>query len=460
MKKITGIVLALTISTTLFSQNITGSRSGKLNAGAQELSIVFNFNKNDCGDLVCTLDSPDQGAYGIPAIIDFLAVDSIAVNIPDVRATFRGKIKGDVISGIFEQMGYRFDLKLAPSPYERETIRPQNPKEPFPYVTEEIYFKNEEDDAVLCGTLSYPVGYEKGKPIPAVLMVTGSGQENRDEEIFGHKPFLVIADYLARHGIASLRYDDRGVGKSTGNVSDATSENFMKDALAGIRYLKSGGLFSRTGILGHSEGGMIAFMAAGKDENVDFIVSLAGSMLRGDKVLIYQNRVALSGTGLPAEQIGRYIAFEEYFFDFVRRHTVEELRQNKESYLKELAEHPLGAALPDFLSVTVKDSYDQFASPWMHFFISHDPARDIRRAGSLPILALNGTADVQVSAEEHLGRLQQLLPDSKTLTIKRYDGLNHLFQPCMTGAVAEYAKIETTISEEVLKDIAEWINGL
>jgi hypothetical protein len=296
-----------------------------------------------------------------------------------------------------------------------EAKRPQTPKEPYPYTTEEVMFRNTTDLATLVGTLTWPVGYDKNakqKPT-VVLMVTGSGQQNRDEELMQHKPFLVIADYLARHGIATLRYDDRATGASVGGeVKNATSEDFARDAAAGLEYLRNTKAFSKVGILGHSEGGLIAFMLAAKKQT-DFIVSLAGPGVKGDTLLVAQGNRILSLSGMPANM------------------TVEKYRQ--------------------------QDAVQQM--PWLKWFIDYDPSANIA-ATHCPVFALNGDRDCQVISTQNLTAIERLLPKSKQHLIKEYPGLNHLFQHCTTGLVAEYSQIEETISPEVLSDIVHWINSL
>ncbi len=266
---------------------------GKLNLGSQSLTIVLHVNCDAQGKAECTLDSPDQGAKGIAVETDYCSSDSISVSLASLALSFQGKLKGDEIVGTFSQ-GQSFPLVLRRG--EEKLNRPQNPVAPYPYKTEEVTFKNVADGATLVGTLSYPIGYKKGKT-PVVLMVTGSGQENRDEEIFDHKPFLVIADYLARHGVATLRYDDRGFGKSTGgDVAHATTLDFMRDAASGVDFLRASKQFGKVGILGHSEGGSIAFMLGAKGK-VDFVISMAGVGVKGDTALTAQTNKILELTG-------------------------------------------------------------------------------------------------------------------------------------------------------------------
>lgn len=391
---------------------LLGSWSGKLKAGLMSLTIVMHLEQAD-GYVLVSLDSPDQGAKGIPGFKEYLSDDSLSVKIESLDVTYSAKLKDGKLDGKFVQRGFKFPLVL-----ERgvpEVKRPQMPQAPFPYETEEVTFRNERDSATLAGTLTWPVGYDaksKQKPM-VVIFVSGSGQQNRDEELFEHKPFFVLADYLARQGIATLRYDDRATGQSVGgNVVNATSEDFARDALAGIDFLRKKKAFSKVGILGHSEGGLIAFMLGGQ-KKVDFIVSLAGPSVKGDTLLATQgNRIMLLSGQLPNISVKKY------------RETVAEMN-----------------------------------NPWINWFIDYDPSDDIRQT-RCPVFALNGDRDCQVISTLCLPAFQRLLPTSKKNRIKEYPGLNHLFQHCTTGLPTEYGQIEETISPEVLQDIAEWINGL
>ncbi len=414
MKKII-LTLILALATTFSATaqvDLLGSWSGKLDLGVAKLTLVFHLEQAD-GYVKVTMDSPDQSATGIPCKKDFLSYDSLAVNVPQLNLSYRARLKDGKLDGTFKQNGMSFPLVLAKG--TEELRRPQNPQPPFPYETEEVTFRNERDSATLAGTLTWPVGYNpksKKKPVVA-LFITGSGQENRDEELFDHKPFLVIADYLARHGIATLRYDDRATGASKGgDVRNATSEDFARDAAAGLAYLRSRKAFARVGIIGHSEGGLIGFML-GAQKKADFLVSLAGPGVKGDTLSASQrNRMyeLYGGTGTM---------------------TADSIRQ-----------------LPEIQQV-----------PWFRWFVDYDPSADIA-ATRCPVFALNGDRDCQVISSLNLTAIGRLLPKSKRNLTKEYPGLNHLFQHCTTGLMEEYRQIEETIAPEVLSDIAEWINGL
>ena len=391
----------------VFAQKpIEGDWMGKLNLGPQSLTIVLHVNCNAQGEVECILDSPDQGAKGIAVETDYCSSDSISVSLASLALSFQGKLKGDEIVGTFTQyLSFPLILKRG----EEKLNRPQNPVAPYPYKTEEVAFKNVADGATLVGTLSYPIGYKKGQT-PVVLMVTGSGQENRDEEIFDHKPFLVIADYLARHGVATLRYDDRGFGKSTGgDVEHATTLDFMRDAASGVDFLRTSKQFGKVGILGHSEGGSIAFMLGAKGK-VDFVISMAGIGVKGDTALTAQANKIFELTG----QSMRFSTHQYRMNAIIKR------------------------------------------SPWLNFFIDYDPSADISKT-LCPVMAINGSRDVQVISSLNLAGIKAHLKPNPKNIIKEYPSLNHLFQHCKTGNVSEYRMIEETISPEVLEDIVRFV---
>ncbi len=415
-KIITTLLLVLIALTGKAQVNSTtallGSWSGKLNVGAMSLTLVLHLEQEE-GYVKASLDSPDQGARGISAYKEFLSDDSLAIKIEAIGMTYQARLKDGKLVGTFSQNGFSTPLILTKGVVEVK--RPQLVKPPYPYETEEVTFRNEADGATLAGTLTWPEGYDrqsKQKPV-VVLLVSGSGQQNRDEEVFDHKPFLVIADFLARQGIATLRYDDRATGASVGgDVANATTEDFMRDAAAGLDFLRSRKAFSKVGLLGHSEGGSIAFML-GARKKTDFIISLAGPGVKGDTLLAAQSNRILELSGQPA-------------------------------------------------AMTVKEYREQEATrqiPWLRWFIDYDPSNDIRQT-RCPVFALNGDRDCQVISTLNLPAIQRLLPKSKKNQIKEYASLNHLFQHCTTGLVTEYGQIEETISPEVLQDIAKWINGL
>ena len=413
---------------------LAGTWHGELSVPGGSMMLVFHFDPAECA-----IDSPDQGAYGIPAEIKTLNAAKAHVEVPSLGASFEGNLMFGLLVGKFRQSGLEFPLSLKRGDIERK--RPQTPAGPYPYTEEEVTFTNPEDGAVLSGTLTYPADFSPQTPV--VLLVSGSGLQNRDEEVYSHKPFLVIADHLARNGVACLRYDDRSAGKSTGNAAGATTETFKKDALAGLEYLRGLGKFSRIGLAGHSEGGTIAFLLAGEGKT-DFIISLAGTATDGATVLIEQNRKILNGSGIPETAVNDYCeVLAKLYAD--PDMTAEELDQ-------------IATALPPAMKQNIH-SVRETKDPWVAHFISFDPAGSIMNI-TCPVLALNGENDVQVIAESNIPRLKELLKDNGKNVIKTYPGLNHLFQHSETGMPDEYGKIEETMSTEVLNDITDWIKTL
>lgn len=285
LKKTFLLLASLAMTFAIQAQDILGAWSGKLDLGAAKLTLVFHFSKDDAGKLKCAMDSPDQGAKGIPAEAEMTAGNKLRVSVSALGMTYEAQVSEKQMEGTFSQGGMQLPLTLTPG--EAAPNRPQTPTPPYMYPIEEVTFTNPADGAKLAGTLTYPMNFQFSKDVPVLVMVTGSGQQNRDEEVFNHKPFLVIADFLAKQGIATLRYDDRGVGGSTGEVANATTLDFMGDALAALDYVRSTGKFGKCGVLGHSEGGTIAMMAAAR-QKCDFAISMAGGAIRGDSILLLQ----------------------------------------------------------------------------------------------------------------------------------------------------------------------------
>lgn len=407
----------------------TGVWSGDIEVEGVKLPLVFHLDENNP-----TLDSPAQAVKGIPVQITRREPDSISINMPAIGAIFKGECRSDEIIGIFTQRGINLPLVLNPG--EKGLRRPQTPQPPYPYSQEEVCFSNGE--AVLKGTLTLPEGFSRETPV--LIMITGSGLQNRDEEVFNHKPFAVIADALARNGIASLRYDDRGFGESTGDAVHCTTEDLMYDALSGISLLRQ--KFNKVGALGHSEGGTISFML-GADNKIDFIVSLAGMVISGKETLLDQNRYLLSQAGYPQQIVDEYCEFLSWAFT------------GNESVLQKLET----SSLPIELKQNLQPALWQLKTPYMQYFLALD-IRDKLGGIGCPVLALNGTKDTQVFYKNNLNALNKGLPSSFLNKVMALDGLNHLFQHCKTGSVNEYVTIEETISPEVLEIISQWIKTL
>lgn len=424
LRTLTSVVFAMMA----FAANAQeGTWNGELNVMGNKVPLVFNFSTNGC-----TIDSPSQGVNGIQAEKTVKEDGTISVKVEMIGATFEGKMTDGEIKGTFIQNGFPLPLTLKPG--KLVVKRPQTPVPPFPYKEEAVSFTNAQ--YTFNGTLTLPENYSKNTPV--VLMVTGSGQQNRDEELFSHKPFAVIADALARQGIASLRYDDRGWGDESVNFADFTTDDFRQDAAAALPLLRK--RFNKVGILGHSEGGTIAMMLAAEGK-ADFIVSLAGMAISGKETLIMQNRQAMSAIGLPKETVDSYCNSISKALD--------EIASGKKASEINIDDVPV-ALKP----ITIK-ALQQADTPYIRHFLTVDVGKLLPKI-KCPVLALNGTKDTQVDCDANTTRIEKGLANCKH-SIKKIDGVNHLFQHCNTGIVTEYQQIEETISPEVLQEVAEWI---
>ena len=403
-----------------------------------------------------TLDSPDQGANGIKTQTTSFNDSTLIIQIPVIHASYKGKLNSDnTINGTFTQ-GMPLPLNLKKGEASRPK-RPQEPQPPFPYRSEEVTVRNERDGINLAGTLTLP---EKGTKFPAVVMVTGSGAQNRDEEIMGHKPFFVIADYLTRNGIAVLRCDDRGTAASQGTHATATNEDFATDTEAMVNYLRSRKEINakKIGIIGHSAGGIIAFIVAAKDPSIAFVVSLAGAGVRGDSLMLKQVELISKSQGMPdAVWQGMKPSIRN------RYAILQQTDKTPEELQKELYADVTKTMSPEQLKDlnTIQQLSAQISSmtsPWYLHFMRYDPAQDLKKL-KCPVLALNGEKDIQVDAAMNLAAIQERITGNgnKNVTVKAYPNLNHLFQTCKKGTLAEYGQLEETINPEVLKDIIEWI---
>lgn len=429
MKKIICAAALLLLALRISAQE--GTWSGKLTVSGAELTLIFNIGE-DSG----TLDVPDQGARDIPVEVSRDALGAVTLNVPSIGASYKGLLVGKTVAGTFTQNGMSLPLTLVPG--APVLNRPQTPVPPFPYTTEEVSFTN--GDAVLKGTLTLPENCDRKTPV--LVMVTGSGLQNRDEEMFSHKPFAVIADAFARAGIATLRYDDRGFGESTGDVVFCTTEDLKNDALVGVKSLRD--KFERVGVLGHSEGGTIALMLAAEGK-IDFAVSLAGMIVAGSETLLAQNRHAMETSGLPSSEAEAYLKLLSDTFDAIK----------SKSPLPSVSDYDI----PDALRQNYQAGLNQFRTPYMEYFLSLDLSGKLGGIGC-PVMALNGTKDTQVQCDRNITALKAGLPSGGRNVIKAEEGLNHLFQHCVTGELAEYKEIEETISPEVLSEMTEWIKSL
>ena len=453
------VVLAIFFSVPFsYAQDITGQWKGVLSIQGTNLRIVFHIQKTENG-YKSTMDSPDQGATGLPVTTTEFDGSKVSLAASNLGLLYEGEFKTDSIVGVLKQSGMSFPMTLKKTSEEIKPLnRPQEPKPPFPYRSEDLTFENKAAGVTLSGTLTMPA---TGNNFTAVILITGSGAQDRNEEIMGHKPFLVIADYLTRRGIAVLRYDDRGFAQSTGNFATATSADFAADAESAIAYLKTRKEINpnKIGLMGHSEGGMIAPMIAARSNDVGFIVMLAGPGLRGDVLLLLQEEAAYKLSGLSEEKVSELLKINAKIFDRIVSTNEFVLPQEISDFMKTLKDDIEDVKIE---GMTADQYIQQFsvsiAYPWMQYFLRYDPAPALERV-KCPVLAVIGSKDFQVPAKENLDAISAALKKggNQKATVKEYPGLNHLFQECTTGSLAEYASIEQTFSPEVLKDLGDWI---
>jgi fermentation-respiration switch protein FrsA (DUF1100 family) len=460
MRNLAVVLIFLATVCHAYSQDITGQWNGALKVQGTQLRIVFNIAKTDKG-YASTMDSPDQGAMGYPVTTTTFEGSKLKLEMVNLRAEFNGELKENKFEGTFKQSGMEFPMTLSKEKIEKQTFkRPQDPVKPYPYYSEEITFQNTKANIQLAGTLTLP---KKDGNFPAVVLITGSGPQNRDEEIMGHRPFLVISDFLTRNGIAVLRYDDRGVFQSKGDFKNATTPDFATDAESAVAYLKTRKEINpeKIGLMGHSEGGIIAPMVASHSKDVAFIVMLAGTGVRGDKILLYQQEVIARASGSPEAAIQKTKEMNTKAFEMIMKAKSDEsLKVDLTKYLTEsLKNTPAdlkqqGLTDDEMVSLMLK----QTTAPWMLYFIRYDPVVALEKV-KCPVLAVNGEKDLQVPAKESLQAIEKALKKggNKRITIREFPGLNHLFQECKTGLPAEYSEIEQTFSPVALEEISNWI---
>ena len=461
MKKTTLILIAFLTTLSMFGQDITGQWNGILSVHGTQLRLVFNISQKEEA-YSSTMDSPDQGATGIPVMSTSYKNSILTMEISTLGILYEGTLDDkNVFVGTFKQSGQSFPLNLTKEKVEKEKIiRPQEPTKPYAYYSENIKFENTKDKIVLAGTLSLP---KKDGIFPAVILISGSGPQNRDEELMGHKPFLILADHLTKNGLAVLRYDDRGTAESTGDFKTANSLDFATDVQFAIEYLQTRKEINKNqiGLIGHSEGGIIAPMVAAESKDINFIILLAGTGIRGDKLLLMQQELIGKASGISDEDLQKAKLINKGAFDMVlKSNNPESLKTELTNYIKQAlkdhpeSEKPTGMSEEDFVKLQV----NQLTSPWMNYFLKYNPALILEKI-KCPVLAINGEKDLQVPPKVNLEAIKKSLEKggNKNVTTKEIPGLNHLFQECETGSPNEYAKIEQTFSPIALDEITNWI---
>jgi fermentation-respiration switch protein FrsA (DUF1100 family) len=438
-------------------ERLAGVWEGVLEVGAVELRVVFHLRARPDGALGGAMDSPDQGVEGIPITrVDFLGERRVRVAVGSVGATFEAALgKDGDLAGTYRQGGLSLPLALGRVETPTVVSRPQTPEPPFPYRQVDVTYANAADGVTLAGTLTLPDG---GGPFPAALLITGSGPQDRDESVFQHRPFLVIADHLTRAGVAVLRVDDRGVGGSGAGSAPATTADFAGDVRAGVAFLRARPEIAprRIGLIGHSEGGIIAPMVASADEAVAFVVLLAGTGLVGEQILYLQGELIGRASGLSEEMIAANRRTQQRLFAIVKDDDLAppEARKRMTAVLKADENLPAGKEGEGVVSFQLA----RLDSAWLRFFVEHDPAPVLQRV-RCPVLALNGTLDLQVPWKENLEAIREALQrgGNEDATVMALPGLNHLFQHAETGLVTEYGHLEETFSAEVLELMTTWI---
>lgn len=439
-----------------------GIWEGKLDVGVVKLRLVFHFDRDAAGKWTGTLDSPDQGANGLPLDPVAWKDGAVTCEMKAIGGAFEGKLDADMkqLDGEWRQAGQKWPLTLNKVEKASTAERPQEPKPPFPYREEEVTFPGLTDDVQLAGTLTLPEG---DGPFAAVILISGSGQQDRNEEIFQHKPFLVLADALTRRGVAVLRVDDRGVGGSKGEVAKATSNDFADDVRAEIKFLKSRKEIdsARIGLAGHSEGGLIAPLVAADNPEVAFLVLLAAPGVTGEEILYRQGELLARAMGADDEAVAAQRKQQELFFAVLREGLDAAATDAK---LHELVK-TLIAELPEDKQEVAKAQQTAFEqqiavvqSPWFRNFLTHDPRPALTKI-HCPVLAITGEKDLQVDPKQNLPELTKAFESAgnKHVRIEELKGLNHLFQTCTTGGIAEYGQIAETFSPDALKIVADWV---
>ncbi|REH01209.1 alpha/beta hydrolase family protein [Flavobacterium aquicola] len=453
MKKTVFFIMTVLSSFIMSGQEITGQWNGFLKVPGGQLALVINISKSEKG-YTSTMDSPDQGAKGIPVTTTTFENNILKFEIPNARIVFEGELNQfNVIVGTFTQSGQSLPLNLSREKLEKEIVkRPQEPQKPFSYYTEDVTFENKIDKNVLAGTLTLP---QKEGKFPVAILITGSGAQNRDEEMLGHKPFLVLADYLTKKGIGVLRFDDRGTAKSTGEYKTATTLDFAKDVQAGIDYLKTRKEIDKNkiGLIGHSEGGIIAPIVAENSKDIKFIVLLAGPGLRGDKLMLLQKEKIERQMGISESEIQKGQEIFKGVYEIITAAPAGDpiLKSRVSGYMTS----KLGDKMVDN---QIKTFAEQITSPWTTGFLKLDPSIALEKV-KCPVLALNGEKDLQVPADVNLEAVKAALVKggNKNVTTRKLPNLNHLFQECQTGSPDEYAAIEQTFSPIALEEISKWV---
>jgi len=450
------LLISITSSVWADTQDILGSWMGTLLVGDVELRIAYTIEEDQDGSLIATLHSPDEVVYNIPVNEIHYQDHQLTLVCEAVKSTYEGRLVSgrstDHFDGQWMQGGQAIHLILRPVEEIPRPNRPQDPQPPFPYEEQEVIFENIPAGIQLAGTLTIPEGTG---PFPVIVTISGSGSQDRNSNFFEHKPFWVIADYLARLGIAVLRYDDRGVGGSTNSETEATTTDLAGDVIAAVTFLMDHPDIepNRIGLIGHSEGGMIAPMVATEIDNIALIVLLAGPGVPGSKILLDQNEDIYRANGAPESVIELRLTYLSRIFEILQDYPDNEEAKEKigqafiQIYGQNLSQEELNAEA------------EAWTSPWLRFFILYDPGPTLTQV-TCPILALFCERDIQVDVNENLPVMESILAeaDHTDYLVEELPELNHLFQTAQTGVLEEYPQIEETFSPMALDFIGAWIS--
>ena len=465
-----GLSMMLLLPVIAFTQNgdiakkLAGTWTGPLKVQGIELRLVLNIRINEADSLIVTMDSPDQGAKDIQTSKVIIRNDSLLVSVKKIGGRFSGKIDAEYtfLDGKWSQGGMAFPLKLERQEKPMASNRQQEPKQPLPYRVVEVKFTNSAAGIELAGTLTIP---EKEGKYPAVILVSGSGPQNRDEELMGHKPFYILSDYLTRMGVAVLRFDDRGVAHSGGSFKTATTLDFATDAAAALDFLKkypeidSAGI----GILGHSEGGLIAPIVASTHPEVAFVILLAGPGVTGEKILMTQSKSLALTEGNGGASIEKAQKLNKDIYTVLKKNSENDRAATKIRALFAAYDRQNAGdtSYHKMSEAEISGQIDMVTSPWFRCFLTLDPEVYLRKV-KCPLLAINGSLDLQVDSKINLEAIEKALifGGNSKYSVQELPGLNHLFQTAKTGSPYEYGKIEETMSPVALEAIGSWVKEI
>lgn len=462
MKHLIYSILCLFLGYNLSAQKLDGYWLGQLNVQGQTMRIAFNISNQE-GHYSTTMDSPDQKAKDIPAKTISMTKENIEVSIPQMGVNFTGElILKNKIKGIFKQGQFQIPLELEKVKHLASNLsRPQNPIKPYPYDSEDITFENKKSNISLSGTLTKP---KQGGAFPCIILISGSGAQNRDEEILGHKPFLVLADHFTKLGFAVLRYDDRGTNQSEGDFHTATSLDFAEDVESALAFLKTRKDIDhhKIGLIGHSEGGLIAPMVAtNHPTEISFIVLLAGTGVIGKEIILDQIEAINRSNGETESQISNSLYMSKVIFDYLE--SIQDNENRKDlltKFIKDQINNNSKFKLPKDVTAKqfIKSQVPSLSSDWMNFFLFYNPQETLSKV-TCPILAINGDKDQQVTSELNIPIIKKIIEQNQPNTNKAIilPNLNHLFQECKTGSPNEYENIKQTFSPLALQAISNWL---